>query len=140
MKEDVIAKIVISESSEGGGPGKPPILVAPTLTLNMPVVPTALSFNVAVLVYKMNFSKPQQLKLVIVDPEKPDKNIFALAGNLPPMEQTVGTMVFNFGIHNAVFNNVGKHKAIVYLNDEEIVSDFFWTTNIGSENDEQYNN
>lgn len=133
--EKAIFKIIVSDGVEGTGqPGTPPMLIGPTLTLNMPVVPTALSFNVAVLAYKMDFSEPQKLQLSIISHDKPTESIQTIAGNLPAMTGPVGTMVFNFGVHNTVFHKVGAYDVLVSLNDKEVARDTFWTTNTGSTN------
>lgn len=138
--DSVIAKIIVSDGSQGGQPGAPTMLIGPTLSLNMPVVPTALSFNVSVLVYGADFSTPRQLKLEISPEGEPNKIVYRLVGKLPALELRRGSMVFNFGVHNAVFEKEGFYKAVATIDGEKIAEDRFITIHTGAENGFESNN
>jgi hypothetical protein len=129
-KQEEKAKIVISEGSEGGNPGMPVHLIAPSLVLTMPIVPTALSFNVAVLTYGIDFSVPHLIVLTITTfKDGNPKVVSRIESKLPSFDQVPNTkgMVFNFAVRNAVFYEEGKNEVSFSIDGKNVITDNFWT-------------
>lgn len=124
----VHAQIVMSEGVELVSNNSLPKIVGPTLVLGMPLMETALTFNVSVLTYGLDYSVEHKVKLEVLEDEKV---IARLENGISSISKFLGGFVFNFGIRNAVFKKTGVHQLSFYLDDELIVNQEFWTVFIG---------
>ncbi|WP_334046917.1 hypothetical protein [Lacticaseibacillus paracasei] len=128
-KSAVNAQIVLSEGLELVPNANIPKIIGPTLVLAMPLKETALSFNVSVLTYGLDYSTQHSVKLEVIEENKIIANVPNQLSSLPNF---LGGFVFNFGIHNAIFKTVGVHTIRFYLDEELLKEQEFWTVYVGS--------
>lgn len=128
--EQVSAQIVFSENIDRvinqNGLGDTVRLVNPTLTLGMPIVPTALSFSASVLTDGLSFDTDHHIKFTITD--KSNKVLNKVEGEVKSfVAPAMGGFNINFDFRNVVFQQAGEYNGIFSLDGEDIQSQKFRT-------------
>ncbi|BDZ30613.1 hypothetical protein RA086_05535 [Lactiplantibacillus sp. WILCCON 0030] len=124
------AQIVVSENidrvNNPNGLGDTVRLVNPTLTLGMPIVPTALSFSISVLTDGLSFDTDHHIKLAIED--ESNNEISKVEGDVKSFAAPhMGGFNINFDFRNVVFQKSGRYTAIFSIDGDPVQSQKFRT-------------
>lgn len=129
-EKSISAQIVFSENidrvNNQNGLGSTVRLVNPTLTLGMPIVPTALSFSASVLTDGLSFDTDHHIKFTITD--KNSNVLSKVEGDIKSFASpTKGGFNINFDFRNVVFKQAGEYNGIFSLDGQDIQSQKFRT-------------
>ncbi|MCH0480933.1 hypothetical protein KEK81_08525, partial [Enterococcus faecium] len=99
-------------------------VINPALSINAPLIPTALSFSVTAVVSEIEDT--EKIKIVEIEVlNKNEKQIFStgeVSVNLPPQ---VNDINFNINARNVLVEEAGEHYAVVKFNGTEIGRQIF---------------
>ncbi|WP_287143587.1 DUF6941 family protein [Enterococcus faecium] len=119
-------QLIISEDVESQQFGTNVInkVINPALSINAPLIPTALSFSVTAVVSEIEDT--EKIKIVEIEVlNKNEKQIFStgeVSVSLPPQ---VNDINFNINARNVLVEEAGEHYAVVKFNGTEIGRQIF---------------
>jgi len=128
------SQIIISEEVEGHQLGTVTVnkVVNPTLALEAPIIPTALTFSVTVLSSGGSYSDIETVEIIVEDADR--KQIFSTGETSISLPSQVTNINFNVGIRNVLINNEGKYYAVAKFNGDKMIEHEFLINKVASNN------
>ena len=112
-----VVQIIISEDVQSQqNAGNPVNMVEnPLLDLGAPLIPTALSFSITIIIAGADFNKRHIIELTLVD--NSEKLLFSSGeSNMPVFGNEATNMTINMNLKNVVFNYEGEYCVNFFLN------------------------
>lgn len=91
-------------------------IVNPNLSLKVPVIPTALTFSITVLVIGRNLSNITSAQIEVFDNE--GNQVFSTGQNSTNVAQNITDFNLNVSLRNVLINTSGTHKVVVTLGED----------------------
>lgn len=128
------SQIIISEDIEGQQMGSITVnkVVNPTLALEAPIIPTALTFSVTVLSSGGNYSEIETVEIIVEDKDR--QQVFSTGETAIALPPQITNINFSVGIRNVLINNEGKYYAVAKFNGEKEIEHEFLINKIVSNN------